>query len=179
MPSFGPTSARLLILGLAPGKFGAHRTGRAFTGDASGAFLFSALTETGFACGTYAQDGTDDVALVDCMITNAVRCLPPDNKPTAAELAACRPHLAARLAALPNLKAILCVGRVAHDAALRVRGLSLARHPFAHGALHRLDALALFDSYHCSRYNVNTGRLTRDMFLGVLTDVRRYLGTAT
>ncbi|WP_325063050.1 uracil-DNA glycosylase family protein [Halovulum marinum] len=168
MPSFGPDDARLLVLGLAPGRMGAHRTGRAFTGDASGPTLYAALAAHGFTRGTFDGRPDDGLDLVDCMVSNAVRCVPPANRPTAAETAGCRPYLAARLAALPRLRAVLCLGRVAHEALLRALGARLADHPFAHGARHAVSGLAVFDSYHCSRYNMNTGRLTPQMFHAVV-----------
>ncbi|MHA3976372.1 uracil-DNA glycosylase [Halovulum sp. GXIMD14794] len=171
VPSFGPDSARLLVLGLAPGRMGAHRTGRAFTGDASGWPLFEALTANGFTRGSFDNRPDDGLELVDCMISNAVRCVPPENRPTGAELAACRPYLSARISALPNLRAVLCLGRVAHEALLRALGRRLADHPFAHGARHDIENLAVFDSYHCSRYNLNTGRLTPQMFHAVVREV--------
>jgi len=176
VPSFGPADARLLVLGLAPGRMGAHRTGRAFTGDASGLPLFTALAAHGFACGTFENRPDDGLELVDCMITNAVRCVPPENRPTGPELAKCRPFLAARIAMLPNLRAIVCLGRVAHESLLRALGARLADHPFAHGARHVVAGLTVFDSYHCSRYNMNTGRLTPQMFNTVFRKVTAELG---
>ncbi|WP_112321820.1 uracil-DNA glycosylase [Oceanibium sediminis] len=172
VPSFGAADARILILGLAPGRMGAHRTGRAFTGDDSGRTLFEALTRNGLASGTYDSDGRDDIALQNTMITNALRCLPPDNRPTGEELSACRPFLAARIAALPRLRAVLCVGRVAHEALLRCLDVPQTAAPFEHGAEHRLNGLQVFDSYHCSRYNMNTRRLTPSMLDAVLGRVR-------
>ena len=128
-----------------------------------------------FANNRFAADPDDGLALDDCLVSNAVRCVPPGNKPTPAEIATCRPYLSARLAALPRLRAVLCLGRIAHETLLRTLGHRLAEHPFAHGARHALGPLAAFDSYHCSRYNTNTGRLTTPMFEAVFTDLRAYL----
>ncbi len=164
MPSFGPLDARLLIVGLAPGLRGANRTGRPFTGDYAGDLLYATLGKFGLARGTYGQRPDDGLALVDCRITNAVRCVPPENKPTPAEIAACRPFLAAEIAAMAKLKVILALGAVAHRTVLAALGARQAAFPFAHGAIHPVPGLVLADSYHCSRYNTNTGRLTPAMF---------------
>jgi uracil-DNA glycosylase len=176
--SFGSDSARLLIVGLAPGLRGANRTGRPFTGDFAGDLLYATLPEFGFARGTYAATPEDSLVLVDCMITNAVRCVPPENNPTPAEIATCRPFLASRIAAMPRLTAILALGRIAHDSTLAALELRRSSFPFAHGARHeaRPGRLALFDSFHCSRYNTNTGKLTPQMFRGVLQAIREHLG---
>ena len=174
--SFGPEDARLLVVGLAPGLRGANRTGRPFTGDHAGELLYSTLAGLGFATGHYGADPADGLSLRGCMITNAVRCVPPGNKPTGAEIAVCRAFLAARIAALPRLQAILALGRIAHDSVVRAMGLRLAAHPFAHGAVHILGALTLHDSYHCSRYNTNTGRLSEEMLRAVFEGVRARLG---
>ncbi len=177
VPSFGRDDARLLIVGLAPGLKGANRTGRPFTGDYAGELLYSTLLSYGFAQGTYRADPADGLTLVDCMITNAVRCVPPENKPTPEEIATCRPYFAARLAALPNLRAILALGRIAHDQTLSTLSLKKSAHPFAHGARHSIDpGLSLFDSFHCSRYNTNTGRLTETMFHSVFHAIRASIG---
>ncbi|MBA4130717.1 MAG: uracil-DNA glycosylase [Hyphomicrobium sp.] len=173
VPSFGPAGARLLVVGLAPGLKGANRTGRPFTGDYAGDLLYSTLLHYRFAEGTYAAHPGDGLQLVDCMITNAVRCVPPENKPTPEEIATCRPYFAARLAALPNLRAILALGRIAHDQTLATLGLRKSAYPFAHGARHDVGpTLTLFDSFHCSRYNTNTGRLTEAMFHTVFDAIR-------
>ena len=173
--SFGDEKARLLIIGLAPGLRGANRTGRPFTGDYAGDLLYETLGDFGFAKGTYKQDPNDGLKLVDCMITNAVRCVPPQNKPTGAEINTCRDFLTARIDALPNLKAIVVLGRIAHESLLRTFGIKLKEHPFVHQARHDLaNGFAMFDSYHCSRYNTNTGRLTPEMFQAVFQDVRSY-----
>jgi uracil-DNA glycosylase family 4 len=173
VPSFGGDGARLLIVGLAPGLNGANRTGRPFTGDYAGELLYGTLLKSGFAEGRYGARVDDGLELVDCMITNAVRCVPPENKPTPAEIAACCSFLKTRIARLPNLEAILALGRVAHDSTLAALGCRRSQFPFAHGSRHELPSgLALFDSFHCSRYNTNTGRLTAEMFQAVITAVR-------
>lgn len=176
VPSFGTPEARLLIVGLAPGLKGANRTGRPFTGDYAGDLLYATLIEYGFAKGSYGADPADGLQLVECMISNAVRCVPPQNKPTPAEIANCRPFLAARIGALPELSAIMALGRIAHEQTLAALALKRAAFPFAHGARHELnDRLTLFDSFHCSRYNTNTGRLTPKMFREVFKAIRAHL----
>ena len=161
------------MVGLAPGLRGANRTGRPFTGDAAGELLYPTLIAHGFARGTYRARPDDRLELVSCRITNAVRCVPPNNKPTGAELRACRGFLAAEIAAMPELRAVLALGRIAHDAVLAALGLGRASTPFAHGARHALaTGQALFDSYHCSRLNLNTGRLTPAMFDAVIARIR-------
>jgi uracil-DNA glycosylase len=175
--SFGQDRARLLIVGLAPGLKGANRTGRPFTGDFAGDLLYVTLLELGFAQGTYRAAPDDTLTLADCMITNAVRCVPPENKPTPAEIDTCRPFLVGRIAAMPRLAAILALGRIAHDSTLTALGVRKSTFPFAHGARHDVRAnLALFDSFHCSRYNTNTGKLTPQMFRAVLEAIRQHLG---
>ncbi|MBX6322528.1 MAG: uracil-DNA glycosylase [Rhodospirillaceae bacterium] len=178
VPAFGGMDARLLVVGLAPGRRGANRTGRPFTGDFAGQLLFPTLVEAGFAEGRYGQAADDGLRLIGCRVTNAVRCVPPENRPTPAEIAACNAFLAAEIGALPRLAAILALGAVAHAAVLRVFGLKAAHHPFAHGAQHRLpNGLLLVDSYHCSRQNTNTGRLTPAMFRDVVQGLRARLAT--
>jgi uracil-DNA glycosylase family 4 len=180
VPSFGEEAARLLIVGLAPGLNGANRTGRPFTGDFAGELLYGTLLEFGFAYGRYAADPGDGLRLVDCMITNAVRCVPPENKPTPAEITTCCRFLQARIAGLPKLVAVLALGRIAHDSTLTALGQRKSQFPFAHGARHALPSgLVLFDSFHCSRYNTNTRRLTSDMFRAVFAAVRELLPAAT
>jgi uracil-DNA glycosylase len=165
VPGFGDANGRLLIVGLAPGLHGANRTGRPFTGDYAGELLYTSLLREGLAGGTYDARADDGLELIDCMITNAVRCVPPENKPLPAEINTCRQFLSARIAAMPNLRAILALGRIAHESLCRALSVSLRAHPFAHGALHRIDSgLTLVASYHCSRYNTNTGVLTPTMF---------------
>lgn len=164
VPSFGDPDARVLIVGLAPGLHGAHRTGRAFTGDSSGLTLFDTLDRHGFLNGAFGNAPDDGLRLNGVMITNAVRCLPPRNRPLGAEISNCRPFLQAQIAALPALRAILCLGRVAHDVVIRSQNAALGDHPFAHGARHEIAGLSILDSYHPSRYNMNTRRLTPAMF---------------
>jgi uracil-DNA glycosylase family 4 len=168
--SFGDPSGRLLIVGLAPGLRGANRTGRPFTGDYAGDLLYETLLTYGFAQGRYEARPDDSLTLVDCLITNAVRCVPPEN-------GTCRPFLVERMAAMPRLAAIVALGRIAHDSTLTALGARKTAFPFAHGARHDVrDGLALFDSFHCSRYNTNTGRLTPEMFRAVFAAVKEHLG---
>jgi uracil-DNA glycosylase family 4 len=175
VPSFGAATARLLIVGLAPGLQGANRTGRPFTGDYAGDLLYATLKQYGFAEGEYAERPDDGLRLVDTRITNAVRCVPPENKPVGEEIRHCRDFLKATIAEMPNLAAIVVLGRIAHDATVATLGRRLAALPFRHGAQHAVDPITLFDSYHCSRYNTNTGVLTPEMFREVFAAVRRYL----
>ncbi len=176
VPSFGTSDCRLLIVGLAPGRNGANRTGRPFTGDYAGVLLYETLLEYGFATGEYHARPDDGLKLVDCMITNAVRCVPPENKPEPSEITNCRPFFEARLAELPKLKVILALGRIAHDQTLTTLAKRKALFPFAHGARHELGPdRVLYDSFHCSRYNTNTGRLTAAMFRSVFDAIRREL----
>ena len=179
VPSFGPVEARLLIVGLAPGLRGANRTGRPFTGDFAGQLLYATLKEFGFARGDYAERTDDGLVLIDARITNAVRCVPPDNKPLPVEIKTCREFLKAAIAEMRRLQAIVALGRVAHDSVVAALGRRAASAPFAHGALHALDGLALFDSYHCSRYNTNTGVLTADMFRALFAQARSHLDAAS
>ncbi|WP_203292418.1 uracil-DNA glycosylase [Maricaulis parjimensis] len=177
--SFGNADARLLVIGLAPGLRGANRTGRPFTGDWAGDLLYATMGKFGFTRGTYQSHAGDGLELVDAMITNAVRCVPPENKPVGAEANACRPFLTSRIAALPRLEAVLCLGKISHDNTLRALGHRIKDATFGHGAQAELDGpngkLRLFDSYHCSRYNTNTGRLTEAMFDAVFADIRTFL----
>ena len=175
VPSFGDATARLLIVGLAPGLQGANRTGRPFTGDFAGDLLYATLLEFGFARGLYQARPDDGLTMVDCRISNAVRCVPPQNKPLPAEINTCRPFLAASIATMPALRAIVALGRVAHESTLKALGLRGAAAPFAHGAVHNAGALKLYDSYHCSRYNTNTRVLTPDMFRSVFAKARAEL----
>jgi uracil-DNA glycosylase family 4 len=168
VPPLGPQTAELLIVGLAPGLRGANRTGRPFTGDYAGDLLYATLRKFGLAHGDYAGHRDDGLTLDHARITNAVRCVPPQNKPETTEIAACRPFLTAELAALPRLRAVLALGAIAHHTVLATRGLRRAAYPFGHGALHELPGgLLLADSYHCSRLNTNTGTLTAEMFEAV------------
>ncbi len=176
VPSFGDRGARLIVVGLAPGLRGANRTGRPFTGDYAGALLYETLISYGFARGRYDARPDDGLALAGCMITNAVRCVPPENKPTPAEIANCRRYLSERLATLPRLAAIVALGRIAHESTLAALGVRRAAFPFAHGARHEVrPGFAMFDSFHCSRYNTNTGKLTPEMFRSVFAAVRSQL----
>jgi len=174
-PSFGDSSARLLVLGLAPGRQGANRTGRPFTGDYAGVLLYETLTKYGFAQGRYAARPDDGLRLVDCMVSNAVRCAPPGNRPLPIEETTCRAFLAARLEALPRLRAIVTLGDVARRNLLKALGAKANAAPPGHGVETDLGGYRLFGSYHCSRLNTNTGRLTTPMFEAVFASVRRYL----
>ena len=176
VPSFGPVDARLLIVGLAPGLQGANRTGRPFTGDYAGVLLYETLLRYKFAKGEYAAHPDDELALTDCRITNAVRCVPPENKPTTAEIKTCRDFLIPTIAEMKKLRAILVLGRIAHDSVVTAFGAKKSATPFKHGGRHDVGGYALFSSYHCSRYNTNTGVLTPEMFRKVFEDVRAYLG---
>lgn len=173
--SFGPSDARLLIVGLAPGLRGANRTGRPFTGDFAGDLLYATLTEYGFAKGTYQARPDDGLTLVDCLISNAVRCVPPQNKPLPAEINNCRPFLAATIGTMPRLRSIVTLGRIAHDSAVKALGLRNSATRFAHGAIHHVGAVKLYASYHCSRYNTNTGVLTPQMFRKVIGQARELI----
>ena len=176
VPSFGPADAPLLIVGLAPGLRGANRTGRPFTGDHAGDLLYRTLTKFGFAVGTYDRRADDGLRLAGCRITNAVRCVPPENKPVGAEVKACRPFLYGELTGAAERRIILALGSLAHGAILASLGLRKASYPFGHGHRHPLDnGTVLFDSYHCSRYNTNTGRLTEAMFDAVFAAIRAEL----
>ena len=175
-PSFGDPNARLLIVGLAPGRMGANRTGRPFTGDFAGILLYETLIKTGFARGRYGARTDDGLELVDCIITNAVRCAPPQNKPLPVEEATCRAFLAARIAALPRLKVILTLGDVARRNVVRALGEKPGAAAGGHGAESDCGGFRLINSYHCSRLNTNTGRLTPTMFEQVFESARRRLG---
>ena len=173
VPSFGTLDARILIVGLAPGVRGANRTGRPFTGDFAGELLYRTLLKFGLASGDYRADPADGLTLIDCRVTNAVRCVPPANLPTPREIATCNPFLAAEIAAMPKLRACLALGGTAHAAILRACGLRASSARFKHGDVHRLpDARWLLDSYHVSRLNTNTGRLTTPMFEAVVQMLR-------
>ncbi len=175
VPAFGTADARLLIVGLAPGLQGANRTGRPFTGDYAGDLLYGTLMEFGFARGAYEARPDDGLSLLDCRIGNAVRCVPPLNKPTPIEINTCRTFLNATLNEMKNLRAIVMLGRVSHESTIKALGLRAVQAPFAHGAEMQAGGVRLFDSYHCSRYNTNTGRLTPQMFRDVFARVREYL----
>jgi len=175
VPSFGDPNAELLIVGLAPGMHGANQTGRPFTGDAAGDLLYPALAKYGFSNDRFDARIDDGLALHNAMITNAVRCLPPQNKPVGAEVNECRAFMIEQFKALPNLKVLLCLGKVAHDSTIRALGGKVAREKFAHGSEYKLGGLTVLSSYHCSRYNTNTGRLTEAMFFDVFARARALL----
>jgi uracil-DNA glycosylase len=179
VPAFGPREARLLIVGLAPGLQGANRTGRPFTGDYAGDLLYDTLARYGFTRGRYQAHPDDGLTLVDCRIANAVCCVPPENKPTTAEIATCRPFLKRALDDMPQLRAAVALGRIAHDSAVVALGGRRTAYPFGHARMHTLGAITLFDSYHCSRYNTNTGVLTPEMFRAVFVQVRAYLDASS
>lgn len=162
--SFGPLDAEILIVGLAPGLKGANRTGRPFTGDWAGDLLYPTLLKYALATGSYGQSVDDGLTMTRARITNAVRCVPPENKVTGDEVKACQPYLKAEINAMPRLRAIVSLGLVSHNAVLKTLDFKQSAYKFAHGAQHHLDGLILADSYHCSRYNTNTGRLTEQMF---------------
>ncbi|MDB5678178.1 uracil-DNA glycosylase [Sphingomonas bacterium] len=168
VPAFGDSDAWLCVIGLAPGKHGANRTGRPFTGDFAGDLLFATLAKFGLLTGSYAGTPDDGVGLTGAIICNSVKCLPPANKPVPAEIHACRPFLASQVAALPNARVFIALGQIAHQSAVKVLGGRLPKCRFGHLAEHRMpDGRMLIDSYHCSRYNQNTGRLTAEMFEAV------------
>ncbi len=179
VPSFGDDQAELLIVGLAPGLRGAHRTGRPFTGDWAGDLLYATLAKFGFSVGTYEARPDDGLELKNAMITNAVRCVPPQNKPVGAEINQCRPFLRARIDALPRLKTMILLGKISHDSTIRALGLKLKDHSFGHAAKYNVNVesrrLTLLSSYHCSRYNTNTGRLTTAMFEAVFAMAKESL----
>jgi uracil-DNA glycosylase family 4 len=176
VPPFGAADARLVIVGLAPGMHGANASGRPFTGDYAGILLYATLHKFGFATSPESRGVDDGLKLIDARITNAVKCLPPQNKPLPAEIRNCNAYLAAELSALHDGAAVLALGRIAHEATLRALALELRRQPFAHGARYALGrGRMLFDSYHCSRYNTNTGRLTTAMFERVFAAIARHL----
>ena len=175
VPSFGPLDARVLIVGLAPGLQGANRTGRPFTGDYAGVLLYETLGRYGFARGKFDARIDDGLTLTDCRITNAVRCVPPENKPTGPEIVTCRDFLKATIAEMKRLRVIVALGRIAHESAVVALGAKKSAAAFKHGGRHELGGLSLFSSYHCSRYNTNTGVLTPEMFRDVFAAVRGYL----
>jgi len=176
VPPFGPADARLAIIGLAPGLRGANRTGRPFTGDYAGDLLYETMIRHGFARGTYRAAPDDGLTLHDAVIINAVRCVPPQNKPLTAEIRTCNRFLTCEFENRPALRVILALGKIAHDATLMAHGLVRARYKFAHGARHVLPSgHVLYDSYHCSRYNTQTKRLTPEMFSAVFGEIKREL----
>ena len=179
VPSFGADDPRLLIVGLAPGVQGANRTGRPFTGDFAGDLLYETLKGFGFSKGVYRADPHDGLTLKGAMISNAVRCVPPQNKPLPVEIKACNSFLRTRIETLGSLRAVVALGRIAHDGVLTALGARKSLHPFGHGAEHEVGGIRLFDSYHCSRYNTNTGVLTPEMFRKVFARVREYLNASS
>ncbi len=175
VPSFGDPDARLLVVGLAPGINGANKTGRPFTGDAAGDLLYPALARFGFSNGRFDARIDDGLALTGAMITNAVRCVPPQNKPVGAEVNTCRDYLIGQLDALPKLRVLLCLGKISHDSTVRALGGKVAREKFGHGTEYALGGYTVLSSYHCSRYNVNTGRLTEAMFFEIFARAKALL----
>lgn len=175
VPPFGAGDARFLVVGLAPGMHGANRSGRPFTGDHAGILLYQMLHRYGFASADTSVSVDDDLQLIDARITNAVKCLPPDNKPVGAEINTCNSFLANELQALPNKAVVLALGGIAHRAIIKACGLRQADFKFAHAAVHDLNQFTLIDSYHCSRYNTNTRRLTEPMFAAVFAQARELL----
>lgn len=176
VPSFGDSSGRLLVVGLAPGVTGANKTGRPFTGDWAGDLLYATLSKFELSEGEYGANPNDGLELRDAMITNAVRCVPPANKPVGAEVNSCRPYLLARIRSLPNLRVILCLGKIAHDSVARALDLKVKDHPFGHGVEYNAPhGLIVISSYHCSRYNTNTGRLTAEMFENVFARAKELM----
>lgn len=172
VPTFGDEQARLLIVGLAPGLRGANKTGRPFTGDWAGDLLYATMKKYGFSQGTYAAHPDDGVNLHDAAITNAVRCVPPQNKPVGAEIATCNQFLKALFDERPEVQVVMALGRISHEAILRAFDLKRSAYSFGHNAVHALpNGLTMVDSYHCSRYNTNTGRLTIDMFEAVFETI--------
>ncbi len=175
VPRYGSPDARLLVVGLAPGLRGANRTGRPFTGDGAGEPLYAALSAFGFAKGTYEARPDDGLRLVDCAVTNAVRCVPPQNRPNGAEIRTCRAFLERDIRTLARLRIVLALGRIAHESAVRTLGARPGEVPFRHGGRHRIGSLVLYASYHCSRYNMNTRRLTVEEFRSVFARIRAEL----
>jgi len=175
LPPEGEDSVRLLIVGLAPGLRGANRTGRPFTGDYAGDLLYDTLIRFGLARGRFEARPDDSLELISTAITNAVKCVPPENKPIGSEINTCRTFLTANLARFKNLEAILTLGTIAHQSTVRALGGRVAAHPFSHGGHQKIGRLTVFSSYHCSRYNTNTGRLTEEMFVSVFRDIAEFL----
>ena len=175
LPPEGPDSVRLLIVGLAPGLRGANRTGRPFTGDYAGDLLYATMKRFGLARGVFEARPDDSLELVGAAISNAVRCVPPENKPVGSEIATCRRFLSSTIADFPNLRAILSLGVISHQSTVRALGERVAALPFSHGGRHAAGGITLFSSYHCSRYNTNTGRLTEQMFVDVFADIAAFL----
>lgn len=175
VPSFGDLRARFLVVGLAPGLKGANFSGRPFTGDYAGELLYGTLIKYGFATGTYGAHAADGLTLHDCRITNAVRCVPPENKPTPAEEKQCLGFLKAELSAMPNLQVILSLGQISHKAVVKALGGKIGAYAFGHGSNHEFGPVRLISSYHCSRYNTQTKRLTTEMFEAIFLKIRSAL----
>jgi uracil-DNA glycosylase family 4 len=175
LPPDGAKSVKMLIVGLAPGIRGANRTGRPFTGDYAGDLLYATLKKFGFSEGEYHSSPDDGLTLKEAAITNAVRCVPPENKPVGQEINNCRPFLEATLSSYTNLKAIVTLGKISHDSTIRTLNERVSQHPFGHNKVTQVGRLKVFSSYHCSRYNTNTGRLTEKMFETVFRSVRNYI----
>ncbi len=175
VPNFGQQNSKFLIVGLAPGISGANKTGRPFTGDAAGNLLYAMLNEFDFSSGNYNATINDGLTLPHTLITNAVRCVPPQNKPNSEEIKECRPFLHSLIANMKSLKVILTLGRVAHESTIASFSLRQKDYPFTHGKAHKINNILLYDSYHCSRYNTNTGRLTEKMFRDVFADIQSAL----
>jgi uracil-DNA glycosylase family 4 len=176
VPSFGPLTARIVIAGLAPGLQGANRTGRPFTGDWAGDLLYATLLKFGLAKGSYEERIDDTLELVNCRIANSVRCVPPQNKPEPSEINTCRQFLISELDTLPHVKVILPLGKIAHDSVMKTLGVRLATHPFKHGVAYDVGRFKVISSYHCSRYNTNTGVLTTPMFEAVVKQAKTLAG---
>jgi len=176
VPCFGPRTARLAIAGLAPGLQGANRTGRPFTGDWAGDLLYATLLKLKLAKGDYEERIDDTLELVDCRIVNSVRCVPPQNKPEPSEIKTCRQFLISELDTMPNLTTILALGKIAHESALKTLDARISAYPFKHGAVYKIGKFQLISSYHCSRYNTNTGVLTTEMFETVVADAKKLAG---
>lgn len=176
VPSFGALDAKLLVVGLAPGLKGANRTGRPFTGDYAGDLLYTSLKRHGLAKGEYSARADDGFELLGVRITNAVRCVPPENKPLPAEIKTCRQFLIAEIEAMPNLRVIFALGQIAHQSVISALNLKKKDHAFSHGARHDAHGIGIVASYHCSRYNTNTGVLTEAMFDAALAEAKQAAG---
>ncbi len=176
VPSFGRWESELLIVGLAPGLKGANATGRPFTGDYAGDVLYESLLKAGFARGKYEKHADDGLTLANCRITNAVRCVPQENKPETSEIRQCNDFLKEEITAMPNLRVMISLGAISHKAVLMALGLKQSGYRFAHGAEHDFGRYLLLDSYHCSRYNINTGRLTQSMFDSIIFRAKEIIG---
>jgi uracil-DNA glycosylase family 4 len=179
VPCFGPRSAKLAIAGLAPGLQGANRTGRPFTGDWAGDLLYDTLLKLKLAKGVYEERADDTLELIDCRIVNSVRCVPPQNKPEPSEIRTCRQFLISELDNMPNLTTILALGKIAHDSVLKTLDARISAYPFKHGSVYEIGKFRLISSYHCSRYNTNTGVLTSDMFETVMAKAKKLAQAGT